>query len=126
MWIGRALLIVFSGLLTQAALAAQHIVDIVWDGSGQFSQSARVPPGKFVEVCGALQVGDSIRWAFSAGAPLDFNVHYHVGKSAEFPAKLTQVAAGENVLRVGTKETYCWMWTNKSREEVRLDVKLQR
>jgi hypothetical protein len=126
MFVGRIFIAVSAALLTLPALATQHIVDIVWDGSGRFAQSARVQPGKFVEVCGALKVGDTVRWAFDAGAPLDFNVHYHVGKAAEFPAKLNQVAAAEDVLRVSVKETYCWMWTNTSKEEVRLGVTLQR
>lgn len=113
-------------VLAQPALATQHIVDIAWDKSDAFAHAAAVPAGRFLEVCGGLKVGEAVRWRFSAAAPLDFNVHYHVGKSTQYPAKLVRAAAGDGVLQVGVKETYCWMWTNKSADEVRLDLQLQR
>ena len=69
-----------------------HIVDVAWDPSGRFNHSATVPPGKFVEVCGRLDSGMKVRWEFDAVAPMDFNIHYHVGKDAVFPAKQAQVA----------------------------------
>jgi hypothetical protein len=108
------------------ALASQHIVDIAWDPGARFEHSAVVPGGKFLEVCGKLDVGTAVRWSFKAAAPLDFNIHYHVGKSAEFPAKRAQVAAAEDVLRVNVKEDYCWMWTNKSDAPTRVELRLQR
>lgn len=113
-------------LLARQAIASQHIVDVVWNKSGAFVHSALVPAGKFVEVCASLKVGEMVRWRFRAAAPLDFNVHYHVGESAESPARLTQSAAGDGVLQVGVKETYCWTWANKSADEVRVDLRLQR
>jgi hypothetical protein len=31
-----------------------------------------------------------VRWNFTAAAPVDFNIHYHVGKEAVFPVKQAQ------------------------------------
>lgn len=126
MLIARMSLIVLAMVLARPSLASQHVVEIAWDDSGAFARGLSVPAGKFGEVCGGLKAGESVRWRFSAAAPLDFNVHFHVGKSAEFPAKLTQATASDGVLQVGVQETYCWMWTNKSADAVRLDMRLQR
>ncbi|MCW5631946.1 MAG: hypothetical protein KIT17_01285 [Rubrivivax sp.] len=108
------------------ARAAGHIVEINWGPDGRFAHSAEVDAGKFVEVCGELDLGATIRWEFEASAPVDFNIHYHVGKAAEFPAKQAQVSAGQDTLRVAVQEHYCWMWSNKSSGRVRVDVRLLR
>jgi hypothetical protein len=117
---------VAAALVGTSSYAASHIVDIAWGADGRFAHSASVEAGKFVEVCGKLNSGDAIRWGFDASAPVDFNIHYHVGKDAEFPAKQSQVSTGQDTLRVAMREDYCWMWSNKSNSQVRIDVKLQR
>lgn len=113
-------------MLAQQVFAASHIVEIAWSRDGAFAHVAGVEPGKFVELCGELVPGDSIRWEFAASAPVDFNIHYHVGKEAEFPARQAQVSSGQDTLRVAVREDYCWMWSNKSSSRVRVDVLLQR
>ena len=107
------------------AYAASHIVDIGWDRAGRFTHSPSVEPGKFVEVCGKLSSGDVIRWEFVASAPVDFNIHYHLGKETEFPAKQAQARSGRDALRVTTSEDYCWMWSNKSAAPTRIESRLQ-
>jgi hypothetical protein len=113
-------------VVAQPAFAASHIVEIDWGRDGTFAHGANVEPGKFVELCGKLAPGDSIRWEFAASVPVDFNIHYHVGKEAEFPAKQAQVSSGQDTLRVAVREDYCWMWSNKSSSRARVDVRLQR
>jgi len=113
-------------VMAQQAFAASHIVEIAWSRDLAFAHSASVEPGKFVELCGKLAPGDAIRWEFAASVPADFNIHYHVGKEAEFPAKQVQVSSGQDTLRVGVREDYCWMWSNKSASRARIDVRLQR
>jgi hypothetical protein len=108
------------------AFSASHIVEIAWNRDGAFSHGVSVEPGKFVEVCGKLAPGDSIRWEFAASGPVDFNLHYHVGKEVEFPAKQAHVVSGQDTLRVAVREDYCWMWSNKSSNRARIDVRLQR
>jgi hypothetical protein len=113
-------------VIAQQAFAASHIVEIAWSRDGAFAHGASVEPGKFVELCGKLALGDTIRWDFDASLPVDFNIHYHVGKGAEFPAKQAQVSSGRDTLRVVVPEDYCWMWSNKSASLARIDVRLRR
>jgi len=112
--------------LSGAALGATHIVDIAWPPDGRFAHQAQIAAGKFVEVCGKLAVGESVRWSFTAAAPVDFNIHYHVGKEAVFPARQTQVSSGRDTLNVAVAQDYCWMWTNKGGAPVSLTVELAR
>jgi len=108
------------------ALASSHIVDIAWSPDGRFAHQAQIAAGKFVEVCGKLAVGNNVRWRFTAAAPVDFNIHHHVGKEAEFPVKQAQVAIGGDTLKVAVAQDYCWMWTNKVSAAVGLTVELAR
>ncbi|GCL63702.1 hypothetical protein [Pseudaquabacterium pictum] len=50
-------------------------MDIAWSPDGRLAHKARVAAGKSVEVCGALAVGGVVRWRFTTGAPVDFNIH---------------------------------------------------
>ncbi len=108
------------------AWANEHIVDVVWSNAGGFEYSGQLGPGKFIEVCDKLRVGQSIKWQFDSAGPADFNIHFHKGKETVFPAKLSQVRQAGDVLQVDTDETYCWMWRNKSDNAVALNVRLQR
>ena len=115
-----------AALLCSGTLAANHIVDVVWTPDGRFGHQAQIASGKFFEVCGKLTTGDKVRWSFTAAAPVDFNIHYHVGKEAVFHAKQSQVSAGGDTLNVIVPEDYCWMWTNKGSATVSLTVQLGR
>ncbi len=115
--------------LTLAAMvtgAWADIVDIAWDASGRFEHSVSVAPGKFAEVCGKLPAGLKVRWDFKSGTPLDFNVHYHVGKDVAFPSKLAAVTTAKGTLATKIDQDYCWMWSNKSAAAATIMVKLQR
>jgi len=76
--------------------------------------------------CGKLARGDSIRWEFAASVPVDFNIHYHVGKEVEFQARQAQVSSGQDTLRVAVRGESCWMWSNKASSRARIDVRRQR
>ncbi len=102
------------------------IIDIAWDAGGRFERSVSVAPAKFAEVCGKLPAGLKIRWKFEASAPLDFNVHYHVGKEVVFPSKLNAVVTGKDTLATKVDQDYCWMWTNKSAASATVMFELQR
>ena len=105
--------------------AFADIVDIAWDASGRFDRTVSVAPAKFAEVCGKLPAELKVRWSFDASAPLDFNVHYHIGKQVVFPSKLAAVAAAKGVLDTKIDQDYCWMWSNKSASAATVTVKLQ-
>ena len=123
LWTCSALIV---ALLPGAGPAANHIADITWSADGRFVHKTQVAAGKFVEVCGKLAAGDSVRWSFEAGAPLDFNIHYHVGKEVVFPVKLPQARAGRDTLKVEVPQDYCWMWTNKGTVPAGMTVELTR
>jgi hypothetical protein len=113
-------------LALTATGALAEIVAITWDAAGRFERSLGVAPGKFVEACGKLPAGLAVGWNFEAAAPLDFNVHYHVGKTVVYPSKLDAVAAAKDTLRTKVEQDYCWMWSNKSSGPATLQFKLQR
>ncbi len=110
--------------VTTTAMA--DVVDIAWDAGGLFERKLSVAPGKFAELCGKLPAGLKIGWNFEASAPLDFNVHYHVGKEVVFPSKLTGVITAKDTLATKIDQDYCWMWSNKSAASATIMVKLQR
>ena len=108
------------------ALASSHIVDIAWSPDGRFAHKAPIAAGKFVELCGKLAIGENVRWSFAATAPVDFNIHYHLGKETVFPARQAQVIKGRETLNVTAAQDYCWMWTNKGMAPVSMTVDLAR
>jgi len=112
--------------LSGVALASSHIVDIVWSSDGRFAHKTQIAAGKFVEACGKLAVGEGVRWSFEATAPVDFNIHYHVGKEVVFPAKVAQTSSRSDTLNTTVAQDYCWMWTNKGSAPVGLAVNLAR
>jgi hypothetical protein len=103
-----------------------ELVDIQWDGNGRFQHQASIAPGKFAELCGKLTKGSKVRWEFEAHAPLNFNVHYHVGKEVVYPEQRNAVTTAGGALQVKIDQDYCWMWSNKSEAATTLSVKLQR
>ena len=114
------------GVGLSVAQGAQHIVDIAWGADGSFRHATHVAPGRFAEVCGALPAGASVRWRFEASAPVDFNIHYHVGKDVVYPAKAGAQTQAADRLDATVAQDYCWMWTNRGSNPVRLSVELSR
>ena len=113
-------------LLMAVGGARADVVDIRWSTDGSFTHKGKIAAGKFVEVCGKLPSGVKVRWDFEAGTPVDFNVHYHVGKEVVFPSKQSAVSRGNDTLDAKVEQDYCWMWTNKSAAPTPLVVHLQR
>lgn len=113
-------------LAAMAPSALADIVDIAWDADGRFERSVNVAPGKFAEICGKLPAGLKVGWNFEASAPLDFNVHYHVGKEVVFPSRLFAVVTAKDTLATKIDHDYCWMWSNKTAASATIKIKLQR
>ena len=118
----------FVTALLVAVLSGAHaeVIDITWSDSGRFNHRGTVAAGKFVEACGPLPAGLAVGWRFKASAPVDFNVHYHLGKDVVFPSKLPAVVSAKQTLHTQTEQDYCWMWSNKSASPVTLVIDLQR
>lgn len=100
--------------------------DISWDPQGHAHQHFSAEPGKLVEYCGDLKTGDKVDWHFEASAPLDFNIHHHVGEAVHFAAKKDGVTTSKGELDAPSDQDFCWMWTNKSNTTISLDVELKR
>jgi hypothetical protein len=113
-------------LVCTALPSRSAIVEMAFDTQGRFAHETAVPPGKFVEVCGKLPRGARIAWKFEAHAPLDFNVHYHIGDKVEFPEKRTAVSVLRGDLVAASDQHYCWMWKNNTASGTALAVQLLR
>ena len=107
-------------------LAHAQLVEIDWGTQQRFGKDLQVAPDRFVEVCGKLQRGATVRWQFEAGAPTDFNIHYHEGKDVRFPARESAITRSQGRLEVASDQDYCWMWTNKGKAAVTLRVDLEK
>lgn len=105
--------------------AHAEIVTIKWDTDGRFTHGSEIRPGGFLELCGKIAPGPAIEWAFTSSAPVESNVHYHEGKNVVYPAKHRAAVSITDRLVVGSEQEYCWMWTNRAIQVVRVDVKLQ-
>ncbi|MBB5204852.1 hypothetical protein HNQ51_002166 [Inhella inkyongensis] len=112
------------GLVALGAHA--EIVEIRWDAQAKSEASFQVAPGKFAEACGKLTKGQKVSWSFESDRPLNFNIHYHVGKKVEYPAKQADVAQLQGELAVALDQDYCWMWSNKGNAPAALKLLLQR
>lgn len=110
------------GISASSAYAGVH--EIRFDAEQKFSLSNTIAAGDMVEVCGDFQKGETIQWSFQAEHPLDFNIHFHVGKKVNFPAKLKQQYEANGKLKTKLHQTYCWMWTNTSKEATPLNLQL--
>ena len=102
------------------------IIDIEWSGAGEFEREVSVAPGKFAEICGALQKGQAVQWRFGSSHELDFNIHFHEGAGVRYPARADQVRESQGTLAVDSAQDYCWMWSNQAAAAASLSVKLQR
>jgi len=112
-------------LLAVAPLRAE-LVEIRWSAEQRFEHRFNVAPGRFAELCGPLAQGAEVRWAFDAAAPLDFNIHYHVGREVVYPVRQPLQVRAEGTLAAAVAQDYCWMWSNRGAQPVPLVVRLVR
>lgn len=120
----RLLAIAFAAMAGASARA--DVTDIAWSAEGRFEHRAELAPGGFAEVCGRLEKGSVVRWAFDAAGPTDFNIHYHQGKQVLFPVQRRGAAKGAATLKVKLDQDYCWMWTNRGTQPLALRLTLAR
>jgi hypothetical protein len=108
------------------AVAQAEIVELKFDTAGRQTLEREIKPKGYLELCGALKPGDAVRWQYEAGAPLDFNIHYHVGKDVVYPAQLKATASAGDRFEAKLAQDYCWMWVNKGPSPTRLRAELLR
>jgi hypothetical protein len=122
----RALLSLAMAAITAPGLHAAELIDIAWTGEHLFERRVSIAPGQFAEACGKLAKGEAIAWRFDADQALAFNIHYHVGKTVEYPARLDAARQGDGTLAVALDRDYCWMWTNKTATPAKLALTLSK
>ena len=120
-----AQMLLLSVLVFSSTTCKAEVISFKLEANPSFKTQVNIQPGKFSEVCGKLKKGNSIRWQFDSSAPLEFNIHYHEGKNVVFPYKMSAIKSGEEELLISLDQDYCWMWTNKSKEEVKLEMSLR-
>jgi hypothetical protein len=120
-----AQMLLLSALVFSFTTCKAEVISFKLEANPSFKTQANIQPGKFSEVCGRLKKGNLIRWQFDSSAPLEFNIHYHEGKNVIFPYKMSAIKSGEEELLISLDQDYCWMWTNKSKEEVKLEMSLR-
>ena len=120
-----AQMLLLSALVFSSTTCKAEVISFKLEANPSFKTQANIQPGKFSEVCGKLKKGNLIRWQFDSSAPLEFNIHYHEGNNVVFPYKMSAIKSGEEELLISLDQDYCWMWTNKSKEEVKLEMSLR-
>lgn len=120
-----AQMLLLSALVFSSTTCKAEVISFKLEANPSFKTQANIQPGKFSEVCGKLKKGNLIRWQFDSSASLEFNIHYHEGKNVVFPYKMSAIKSGEEELLISLDQDYCWMWTNKSKEEVKLEMSLR-
>lgn len=113
-------------LLLHMGSAQAELTTISWDGQGRHEQRVQIAPGRFAEVCGKLEKGQGVSWSFASDQATDFNIHYHEGKKVVFPAKLDGTRSADGRLLPERDHDYCWMWSNKGKVSVQLNLTLSR
>lgn len=104
-------------ILAVPGVSSARIVDLTFPG-GRFEHAEAITPGKFLEICGKLDRAERVAWSFRAAAPLDFNIHYHVGDRVEYPEKRSGTASLEGVFEPPLAQHFCWMWRNTGSTDV--------
>jgi len=78
-------------------------------------------PGAQSEHCLALAPGQVLDYRFTASRPLQFNVHYHVGREIVFPVPESELDAHAGKVTVDRPRNCCLMWVNRSQAPVHID-----
>ncbi len=100
------------------------LLHLKWDEQGRFQHRAEIKAGGILEVCGKLSAGIKIDWQYQSVKPVDFNIHFHEGKKVTLPVKYQDRETAAEQFEVKQSQDYCWMWSNKSKEAVMLDLSL--
>ena len=107
-----------------ALSARAEMINIQWNPDGRFENAAEIHGGGFLEVCGKIPSGLIIDWSFTSSAPLESNVHFHEGKLVSYPAKHAAATSVQDRLVVNAEQEYCWMWSNRTPQRIRMNVQL--
>ena len=86
--------------------------------------STVVEPTGAEEVCLDLRATDQVRYAFDAGSPVDFDVHFHGDGPETYLIQEGHVYDGDGVFLPEGPQRYCFVWKNTSPTAISLTYKL--
>jgi hypothetical protein len=121
----RAALLLASGGAVCCSAAGGGIVEFSLNGGRPIEHRLSVAAGDFVELCGKLRQGQTVRWRFDADRPLDFNIHFHEGEKVTTPAQRDATRSASGRLLVAADQDHCWMWSNTGSATVALRARLR-
>jgi hypothetical protein len=93
-----------------AALALCACTTAITADSPKAVRAQPIAPYEWHEECLHLDVGDRLEFAFEATEPVDFNVHYHEGKTVVMPISRDKTRADAAVFAPSIAQDYCLMW----------------
>ena len=67
-------------------------------------------PNEWHEECMHLAIGDRVAFAFESTQPVDFNIHYHEGKTVVMPISSNKTLAESGMFASQIEQDYCLMW----------------
>jgi hypothetical protein len=105
-----------------ALTAHAEIIEIRWDADKHFQTKPTLAAGKYVEVCGAVAKDAVVGWRFKSDAPLEFNIHHHVGKDVIYLNKTAATQALSGEMSAPIANDYCWMWQNKGAKPAAIEL----
>jgi hypothetical protein len=76
---------------------------------GAFTHALK--PGGIAEDCVRLKAGQSREFSWTADAPVDFNIHWHLGDKIEYPVRMDRQRKGRGRFSADREQDFCWMWT---------------
>ena len=93
-----------------AVLALSACTTAITADSPKAVRAQPIAPYEWHEECLHLDVGDRLEFAFEATEPVDFNVHYHEGKTVVMPISRDKIRADAGVFAPAIAQDYCLMW----------------
>ena len=86
-----------------------------------------LPPYKVHEECLRLEPGDRVDFTFDSTEPVDFNLHYHEGKTVVMPLVREKTRGDAAVFAPQVAQDYCLMWeTGPAGAMIDYSVRLRR
>jgi len=80
-----------------------------------------LPAGEFHEECMELTKRQRLAYSFRSAAPVEFNIHYHIGNKIHYPVLKKSIAALTGTYAPKRPDGYCMMWSNQRSKPVELD-----
>jgi hypothetical protein len=96
----------FGAMLALGGCAAPHLAA----DASKVVRAQPLPPYQIHEECLRLGPGDRVEFRFDSTEPVDFNVHYHEGKSVVMPLVREKSRGDAGIYVAQIAQDYCLMW----------------